>query len=66
MISNQVTSTIIFLDYENAFDPVEWPWTLKCLRKFNFVEKFVSWINMIFKDAKPSILKMDFVAHILK
>ena len=46
----------MFLDYEKAFDRVEWLWTLKCQHKFNFGTKVVSWINMIFKEAKTSIL----------
>ena len=57
---NQMNSAIIFLDYEKAFDRVEWSWTLNCLRKFNFGNKFISWINMIFKNAKTSILTNGF------
>ena len=55
-----MNSAIIFLDYEKAFDRVEWSWTLNCLRKFNFGDKFISWVNMIFKDAKTSILTNGF------
>ena len=39
---NQINIAIIFLDYEKAFDRVEWSWKLKYLCKFNFDEKFVS------------------------
>ena len=53
---NQMNSALIFLDYEKAFDRVEWVWTLNCLQKFNFGEKFISWIDMVFKKAKTSIL----------
>ena len=57
---NQINSAVIFLDYEKAFDRVEWSWTLNCLRKFNFGPKFISWINMIFKHAKTCILTNGF------
>ena len=30
---NQLTSSVIFLDYAKAFDRVEWDWTLKCLAR---------------------------------
>ena len=56
----QMNSAIIFLDYENAFDRVEWSWTLNCLKTFNFGTKFISWVNMIFKEAKTSILTNGF------
>ena len=51
-----MNSALIFLDYEKAFDRVEWLWTLNCLQKFNFGEKFISLINMVFKKTKTSIL----------
>ena len=57
---NQINSAIIFLDYEKDFDRVEWSWTLKCLKQFNFVETFISWIDMVFKNAKTSILTNGF------
>lgn len=56
----QINSALIFLDYEKAFDRVEWLWTLKCLQKFNFGTRYVSWIDMIFKEAKTSILTNGF------
>ena len=52
----EFNSAIIFLDYEKAFDRVEWSWVLKCLSQFNFGGKFISWIDMVFRDAKTSIL----------
>ncbi|MCG8113315.1 MAG: reverse transcriptase family protein, partial [Candidatus Thiodiazotropha taylori] len=57
---NHIESAIIFLDYEKAFDRVEWQWTLQCLEKFNFGVKFRTWVNMIFKHAKTSILTNGF------
>ena len=57
---NYIESAIIFLDYEKAFDRVEWKWTLQCLRKFNFGDKFINWVHMIFKQAKTSILTNGF------
>ena len=57
---NQLTSSVIFLDYAKAFDRVEWDWTLKGLEKFNFGDKFRSLIRMIFRNAKASILTNGF------
>ena len=53
---NELDSAIVFLDYEKAFDRVKWSWTLQCLKQFKFGEKFISWIDMVFKNAKTSIL----------
>ena len=53
---NNINSSIIFLDYQKAFDRVEWAWALKVLEKFNFGPKFIQWINMIYKNAKTCLL----------
>ena len=37
----KINSSIIFLDYQNAFDRVEWGWALKCLNSFNFGPKYI-------------------------
>ena len=63
---NYIESAIIFLDYEKAFDRVEWKWTLHCLRKFNFGDKFINWVHMIFKQAKTSILTNGFRSSYFK
>ena len=53
---NNINSSIIFLDYQKAFDRVEWGWALKCLNRFNFGPKFIGWIQMIYKNAKTCLL----------
>ena len=53
---NNINSSIIFLDYQKAFDRVEWAWALKVLEQFNFGPKFIQWINMIYKNAKTCLL----------
>ena len=63
---NQINSAIFFLDYEKAFDRVELSWTLKCLKQFNFGETFISWIDMVFKNAKTSILTNGFRSSYFK
>ena len=53
---NKINSSIIFIDYQKAFDCVEWGWALQCLEKFNFGPKFLQWIHMVYKNAKTCLL----------
>ena len=55
-----INLSIIFLDYNIAFDRVEWQWVLKCLGKINFGPNFIQWINMLLKEAKTCILTNGF------
>ena len=64
--NQNINSSIIFLDYQKAFDRVEWSWTDKCLEAFNFGTKFRNWIQMIFKNAKTCILTNDFQSKYFK
>ena len=40
--------------------------TLQCLKQFNFGNKFISWIDMVFKNAKTSILTNGFRSSYFK
>ncbi len=35
---------ILFLDYEKAFDSLEWPFMLKCPEHLNFGAQLIRWI----------------------
>ena len=58
--------SIIFLDQEKAFDRVEWEWLDTCLIKYNFGNKFRSWVNMLLKDAKTCIKTNGHISNYFK
>ena len=49
-------SVILLLDKEKAFDRVEWRWLFEVLRKFNFGERFISWIETMYNCAKSAVM----------
>ena len=53
---NNINLSIIFLDYQKAFDRVGWGWALKFLNIFHFGPKFIGWIQMIYENAKTCLL----------
>lgn len=50
-----VGGVILFLDFEKAFDSLEWKFMLQCLKKFNFGTQFIKWINILYTDTKIMI-----------
>ncbi len=48
------TGALIFLDFEKAFDSVNWYFMFKVNDKFNFVENLKKWIQILYTD--PNIL----------
>ncbi|WOH08313.1 hypothetical protein DCAR_0727751 [Daucus carota subsp. sativus] len=47
---------ILKLDFEKAFDSVNWDFLLHLLHKFNFHGKWIKWIEVILKTSRISVL----------
>ena len=41
---------MIFIDFEKAFDSVEWDFLYKCLEFFNFGPDFLKWVKTFYKN----------------
>ena len=41
---------LLFLDFEKAFDSVEWNFLFKTLEKFDFGENFLNWIKFLYQS----------------
>ena len=41
---------MIFIDFEKAFDSVEWDFLYKCLESFNFGPDFLKWVKTFYKN----------------
>ena len=46
-----------------AFDRVEWYWIDKCLEKFNFVDNFRKWTQMMLKGSKTALKTNVFLSE---
>ena len=44
-----------FIDFQKAFDGVEWSFLIKCLEEFNFGPDFIRWLAVFHKDIKSCI-----------
>ena len=44
-VEENIPGLLIFIDFEKAFDSVEWDFLFKCLEDFNFGSDFLRWIK---------------------
>ena len=51
-----IPGIMIFLDFQKAFDSVEWDFILECLESFNFGPEFVGWVNTFYKNIESCII----------
>ena len=43
------TGLLIFIDFQKAFDTLEWSYRYKCIKAFNFGVEFMRWIRILSK-----------------
>jgi len=51
---NNVPGAIICLDYEKAYDMLEWNFMFECLKEYNFGSYITNWIKILYND--PSFI----------
>ena len=61
-LQNDSSGSIIFLDFEKAFDSLEWNFIFEALKKFNFGTVFISYIKCIYSKCSSSIVNMGWVS----
>lgn len=47
---------LLFIDFEKAFDSLEWVFLNKCLELFGFGPDFIKWINTFYKNIKSCVI----------
>ncbi len=53
--SKQIPGILLYLDFEKAFDSIEWNFMMSVLEKFNFGEGFIKWVKILYKKPVISI-----------
>ena len=53
-VDNQ-NSAMILLDFEKAYDRIEWHFVIAMLKQFGFPDYFCQWVNILFKDSNTCI-----------
>ena len=48
--ANNLPGFFMFIDFEKAFDSLEWTFLNRCLELFHFGPSFIRWINVFYKN----------------
>ena len=51
----QIPGLLLFIDFEKAFDTLEWSFIEKTLNYYNFGNSLISWIKLFYTDISSSI-----------
>ena len=47
---NDIDGILLFLDFQKAFDSVEWNFMFKVLKEFNFGDAFIEWLQLLYTN----------------
>ena len=57
---------LLSLDFEKAFDTVEWDFVFECLTKFNFGTNFINWIKILYTEPQLVIKNNGYFSKKIK
>ncbi len=47
---------ILLIDFEKAFDTINWKYIQKCLKYFNFGKSFIHWVQLIYNNIESTVI----------
>ena len=66
MALKNISSLMIAVDFEKAFDSVNWNLLRKTLDRFNFGPSFIAWIKAFYSDIKSCVINNGFTSPLFK
>ena len=61
--ANNSAGILLLLDFEKAFDSVEWTFLFSTLKKFNFGKEFIQWIKILYTGPKAIIKNNGYLSN---
>ena len=58
--TQKMPGLLLFIDFEKAFDSIEWDYLTASLKAFNFGPEFINWVKTFYKNVSSCILNNVF------
>ena len=52
----KMSGFFLVIDFEKAFDSIEWDFMIKCLKKFNFGKDILTWVKSLYNDVSSCVI----------
>ena len=64
--AKKLPGLLLFIDFEKAFDSLEWEFLEKCLIRFGFGPDFIRWVSIFYNDIQSCIINNGLCSHYFK
>ena len=51
-----IPGLLLFIDFQKAFDSVEWEFLIESLKKFNFGRDFLQWVKTFYNSFQSCVI----------
>ena len=55
-VEENIPGLMIFIDFQKAFDSLEWNFIQSCLESFNFGSNFIRWVMTFYKNIQSCVI----------
>ena len=62
----KIPGIILSLDFEKAFDTINWEFMFQCLKKFDFGPNFINWVKTLYYDPNMVVKNNGFISKKIK
>jgi len=63
---DNINGVLINIDFEKAFDSIEWSFVVEALKFFNFPQKFISWTRCLYNNIETCIINNGHLSKFFK
>ena len=57
---NKLSGLLLAIDFEKAFDCLDWTFLSKVLSAFNFGQSFIKWVNSFYSNIQSCVMNNGF------
>ena len=61
-----INGLLVLIDFEKAFDTVEWNFLFKSLQAYNFRENYIKWVKLLYSNITSSTINNGFLSPTFK
>ena len=60
---NKIPGILLFIDFEKAFDTLEWSFLHRALEIFNFGPKIRKWVSTLYNDIESGVMNGGYMTN---